>query len=118
MLAGHLLPRAAQVKGDDVNQMVLSGRVRWFLGMPRDEALRQTELVKRNMCALANNFVDFGFTVLMDAVVQDRAGLDLLLALIMPPPVRLVILAPGVEALSASKRDSISPTSSFSSTAM
>ncbi len=66
--------------------------------MPRDEALRQTELVKRNMCALANNFVDFGFTVLMDAVVQDRAVLDLLLALMAPRPVRLVILAPGVEA--------------------
>jgi predicted kinase len=94
--AAHLLPRAAQVKGDDVNQMILSGRV-WFMGTPRDEALRQYELCKRNMCALANNFVDFGFTVLMDTVVQDRAMLDLLLALLSPRPARLVILAPGVE---------------------
>jgi len=96
-LAARLLPRSAQVKGDDVNQMIQSGRV-WFMGTPRDEALRQYELCKRNMCALANNFVDFGFTVLMDTVVQDRAMLDLLLALMSPRPVRLVILAPGVEA--------------------
>jgi len=94
-LAGRLLPRAAQVKGDDVNLMILSGRV-WFMGTPRDEALRQYELCKRNMCTLANNFVDFGFTVLMDTVVQDSATLDLLLALMSPRPVRLVILAPGV----------------------
>jgi chloramphenicol 3-O-phosphotransferase len=33
----------------------------------------------------------------MDTVVQDRAVLDLLLALMSPRPVRLVILAPGVE---------------------
>src|SRR4029077_11560212 len=46
---------------------------------------------------LANNFVDFGFVVLMDTVVQDRAMLDFMLALISPRPVRLVILAPGVE---------------------
>jgi predicted kinase len=96
-LAARRLPRAAQVKGDDVNQMILSGGV-WFMGTPREEALRQLELCKRNMCALANNFVDFGFTVLMDTVVQDRAMLDLLLALMSPRPVRLVILAPGVDA--------------------
>ena len=95
-LAARLLPRAAQVKGDDVNQMIVSGGL-WFMGTPRDEALRQYELCKRNMCALANNFVDFGFTVLMDTVVQDRAMLDLLLALMSPRPVRLVILAPRVE---------------------
>jgi hypothetical protein len=93
---GRLLPQAAQVKGDDVNLMILSGHV-GFLGTPRDEALRQYELCKRNMCALANNFIDFGFTVLMDTVVQDRAMLDLLLALMSPRPVRLVILAPGIE---------------------
>jgi predicted kinase len=95
-LVARLLPRAAQVKGDDVNLMILSGGV-WFMGTPRDEALRQYELCKRNMCALTNNFVDFGFTVLMDTVVQDREMLDLLLALMSPRPVRLVILAPGIE---------------------
>lgn len=95
-LAARLLPRAAQVKGDDVNQMIRSGRV-WFMGEPKEEALRQDELCNRNMCSLANNFVDFGFTVLMDTVVADGVELDLLLALLSPRPVRLVTLAPGVE---------------------
>src|SRR5688500_138491 len=93
-LAGGLLPRAAQVKGDDVNGMVLSGRV-GVMGQPADEAARQDELCNRNMCSLANNFVDFGFTVLMDTVVADRAELDFLLGLLAPRPVRLVTLAPG-----------------------
>jgi predicted kinase len=96
-LAARLLPRAAQVKGDDVNKMIVSGRV-WFMGEPADEALRQDELCNRNMCSLANNFIDFGFTVLMDTVVADRAELDFLLGLLAPRPVRLVTLAPGVEA--------------------
>jgi predicted kinase len=96
-LAASLMPRGAQVKGDDVNLMVRSGAV-WFMGEPRDEARRQYELCRRNMCALANNFVDFGFTVFVDTVVQDRAMLDLLLALMSPRPVRLVVLAPGVDA--------------------
>jgi predicted kinase len=95
-LAARLLPRAAQVKGDTVNLMILGGRVS-FMGKPRDEARRQDELCNRNMCALANNFVDFGFTVLMDTVVADRAELDFLLTLLSPRPVRLVTLAPGVE---------------------
>jgi predicted kinase len=96
-LAGRLLPRAARVSGDDVNRMVCSGYV-WFMGKPAHEALRQDELCNRNMCSLANNFIDFGFTVLMDTVVADRAELDFFLALLAPRPVRLVILAPGVDA--------------------
>jgi predicted kinase len=95
-LASRLLGRAALVKGDDVNVMIRSGAV-WFAGEPRDEAARQVALCKRNMCALANNFVDYGFPVFMDTVVQDRATLDQLLALLSPHPVRLVILAPGAD---------------------
>ena len=64
-LAARLLPRAAQIKGDDVARMIVSGAV-WFMGTPRHEARRQYELVKRNMCALTNNFIDHQFTVLMD----------------------------------------------------
>ena len=95
-LAAALLPRAAQVKGDDVKQMIRSGAV-GFMERPKEEALQQAELCDRNMCSLANNFVDFGFTVFIDTVVADRRELDLLLALLLPRPVRLVVLAPGVE---------------------
>ena len=52
------MPRAAQVGGDAVNDMIRSGFV-WFMGKPSNEALRQDELCNRNMCALANNFSDF-----------------------------------------------------------
>ena len=92
-LVGRRLPHAAQVGGDAVNEMIRSGFV-WFMGQPTDEALRHDELCNRNMCALANNFIDFGFTVLMDTVLADRAELDFFIALMSPRPVRLVVLAP------------------------
>ena len=95
-LVARRLPRAAQVVGDTVNIMVRSGFV-WFMGKPTEEALRQDELCNRNMCCLANNFIDFGFTVLMDTVLADRAELDFFIALMSPRPVRLVVLAPGIE---------------------
>jgi len=93
LVAGSL-PRAAQVGGDAVNDMIRSGFV-WFMGKPSNEALRQDELCNRNMCALANNFSDFGFTVLMDTVLADRSELDFFIALMSPRPVRVVVLDPG-----------------------
>jgi predicted kinase len=95
-LAARLLSRAAQVKADDVNEMITRGRV-WYAGEPKDEAVRQVELCNRNLCSLAANFIDFGFTVLMDQIVVDRAELDFLVGLLAPRPVRLVTLAPGVD---------------------
>jgi predicted kinase len=96
-LAARLLPRAARVKGDDLNEMILSGRV-GFQCEPAAEADRQGDLCNRNMCSLAGNFIDYGFTVLMDTVVADRAELDFLVGLLAPRPVRLVTLAPGIAA--------------------
>ena len=95
-LVGRLLPRGAQVGGDAVNVMIRSGAV-GFMDKPTEEALRQDELCNKNMCSLANNFVDFGFTVLMDTVLVDRSELDFFIALMSPRPVRLVVLAPGIE---------------------
>jgi hypothetical protein len=99
-LAARQLPRGAQVCGDTVSMMIRSGSV-GFMGKPTSEALRQDELCDRNMCALANNFVDFGFTVFLDAVLVDRAELDFFIALMSPRPVRLVILAPGIDVCKA-----------------
>src|SRR3954469_23601517 len=99
-LAARLVPRGAQVGGDTVSMMIRSGWV-GFMGEPTNEALRQDELCDRNMCALANNFVDFGFTVFLDGVLVDRAELDFFVALMSPRPVRLVILAPGIEVCKA-----------------
>jgi predicted kinase len=96
-LAARMLPRAARIKADDVNEMILGGRV-WALGEPAAEAARQVELCDRNLCALAANFVDVGFTTFMDQIVVDRKQLDFIVGLLAPRPVRFVTLAPGVEA--------------------
>ena len=99
-LVAQLLPRGAQVGGDAVNLMVRSGFV-WFMGEPTEEALRHDELCNRNMCSLANNFIDFGFTALMDTVLADRAELDFFIALMSPRPVRVVVLDPGIDVCKA-----------------
>jgi len=94
-LAARLLPRGARIKADDVNEMILSGRV-GFRGDPAEEAVRQDDLCNRNVCSLANNFIDFGFTVLIDRIVPTSARLDILVGLLAPRPVWFVTLAPGV----------------------
>jgi predicted kinase len=94
-LAARQVVRGVQVAGDAVSRMIRSGSV-GFMGKPTTEALRQDELCDRNVCALANNFVDFGFTVFLDMVLVDRAELDFFVALMSPRPVRLVVLAPGI----------------------
>jgi chloramphenicol 3-O-phosphotransferase len=95
-LAARLLPKAAQVTGDDMTQMIQSGSVGW-MEKPAAEALGQDQLCNRNLCSLASNFIDFGFVVLMDTVLADRTELDFFLALLSPRPVRLVVLAPGID---------------------
>ena len=95
-LATRLMSRAARVGGDDVNAMIGNGFV-WFMGKPTEEALRHDELCNRNMCSLANNFFDFGFTVLIDTVLADRSELDFFIALLSPRPLRLLVLDPGIE---------------------
>src|SRR3954466_1790986 len=67
-LAARQLTRGAQVGGETVSMLFRSGSV-GFMGAPTSEALRQDELCNRNVCALANNFVDFGFTVFLDMVL-------------------------------------------------
>ncbi|WP_407563406.1 AAA family ATPase [Streptomyces sp. 184] len=95
-LVGERLPRSARLGGDELNGMIVSGFV-WALGEPADEAARQVELLHRNLCALANNFADAGFTPLIDAMVPSREKLGFLLDLLADRRVLLVVLAPGIE---------------------
>ncbi|WP_370357394.1 phosphotransferase [Catenulispora sp. MAP12-49] len=96
-LAAELIARSARMDGDVVNRLVVGGRV-WALGEPADEASRQVELCNRNLCALAANFADAGFTPLIDWIVPDRRQLDFFLELLAPRPVLFVMLAPGIQA--------------------
>ncbi|WUK76802.1 phosphotransferase [Kribbella sp. NBC_00359] len=94
-LVAQRLARSARLDGDELNRMIVSGFV-WALGEPADEAARQVELLHRNLCALANNFSDAGFTPLIDAMVPSREKLDFFLDL-LATRVLFVVLAPGID---------------------
>jgi predicted kinase len=96
-LVAAQLPRSARLDGDVLNQMIVSGRV-WALGEPADEAARQVALCNRNLCALAANFADAGFTPVIDWMIPSREQLDLFTGLLAPRPVQFVVLAPGIKA--------------------
>lgn len=95
-LVAERLPRSARLDGDELNRMIVSGFV-WALGEPADEAARQVELLHRNLCALANNFADAGFTTLIDAMIPSREKLNFFLDLLTPRHVLFVVLTPGIE---------------------
>ena len=96
-LVAERLSRSARLDGDFVNRLIVSGHV-WALGEPADEAARQVELCNRNLCTLANNFSDAGFTPVIDWVIPDRGQLDFFLSLLPARRVLFVVLAPGIEA--------------------
>ncbi|AJT42211.1 phosphotransferase-like protein [Psychromicrobium lacuslunae] len=90
------MTRSAHVKGDDVSPMIVSGGVA-VNAEPRAEAERQLLLRAHNICALANNFSEFGFYPVLDHVLPNRGVLNLMLSLLRPRPVLLVTLAPSIE---------------------
>ncbi|MFM9608277.1 nucleoside/nucleotide kinase family protein [Streptomyces niveiscabiei] len=96
-LVAERLARSARLDGDFVSRLVVGGRV-WALGEPADEAARQLELCNRNLCMLANNFSDAGFTPVIDWVIPDRGQLDFFVSLLPARQVFFVVLAPGIEA--------------------
>jgi hypothetical protein len=67
------------------------------MGRPTEEALRQDELWNRNMCSLANNFIGLRVHHSDGHGPADRSELDFFIALMSTRPVRLVVLAPGIE---------------------
>jgi adenylylsulfate kinase-like enzyme len=90
------LPRSARLDADELNRMIVSGFV-WALGEPADEAARQVDLLRSNLCALAANFADAGFTPVVDVMVPARKALDAFLDRLAPRRVCFVMLAPGIE---------------------
>lgn len=95
-LLAQEMDRSAHIKGDDVSPMIVSGGVA-VNAEPRAEAERQLLLRAHNICALANNFSEFGFYPVLDHVLPNRAVLDLMLSLLQPHPVLLVTLAPSLQ---------------------
>ncbi len=96
-LIAERMARSARVSGDDLNEMIVNGRV-WALGEPAEEAARQVLLCSRPLCAVAGEFADAKFTPVIDHVIATRELLQLMVGLLAPRPVLFVVLAPGVEA--------------------
>jgi predicted kinase len=91
--------RAAHLEGDLVSfQFIVSGLVP-PQGPPMDEANRQLELRRRNLCLLADSFADAGFVPVIDDVVASPGVLDLYLALLRTRPLLLVQLTPTVDVI-------------------
>ncbi|QRX90707.1 AAA family ATPase [Streptomyces noursei] len=95
LVAGHF-ERAAHINGDFLSYMVVQGRV-GFLGRPAEESRRQLLLCARNMCALADNFVEHGIFPIIEYAITDRELLDFMVGLLAPRPVMFVVLAPPPE---------------------
>lgn len=95
LVAGRLT-RSAVLNGDQVNRLVVSGRV-GPLDKPADEAARQVRLCNENLCALAARFADADITPVIDWIIPDRAQLDLYVDALSPRRVLLVVLAPSID---------------------
>jgi hypothetical protein len=68
-------------------------------GPPMDEADRQLELRRRNVCLLADSFANAGFVPVIDDVVVSPSVLDLYLAMLRTRPLRLVQLTPTLDVI-------------------
>lgn len=96
-LLAQQLSRSALVDAYVVSTMVVSGYV-WPLGEPADEAARQVRLLNTNVCALASNFVDAGFTPVLDLVVPDAENLEAFRRALASRRLLFVVLDPGADA--------------------
>lgn len=93
--------RSAHIEGDVIgHDLIVSGLVP-PQGPPADEAHRQLELRRRNICLLADSFADDGFLPVIDDVVVGPAVLDLYLHLLRTRPLHLVQLTPSLEVIAA-----------------
>ena len=92
-LVAARLPRSACINGDDVQEMIVSGRVSFNSGQAAEER-RQRQLCTRNICGLADSFAEAGFPPVVDKVVADRDELAFVISNLTTRPVLLVVLAP------------------------
>jgi hypothetical protein len=88
------LSRSALIDAYFISRLVASGYV-WPLGEPADEAARQVRLLNTNLCALATNFAEAGFTPVLDLVLPDAEHPDIFRQALGRHRLLLVVLDPG-----------------------
>lgn len=93
-LVAQALNRSALIDAHSVGRMVVGGYV-WPLGEPANEAAAQVRLVNANVCALAANFADAGFTPVIDWVVPNAQQLKSYRDALASRRLLLVVLDPG-----------------------
>ncbi len=99
--SSHLLAkrfeRGVHIEADLVQQMIVAGSV-WPEWEPREEAMRQFELRRRNVSMLADSFFDAAFTsVIDDIVIGSRA--DEYVSEVRGRPLLFVMLTPRPDAV-------------------
>lgn len=95
-LLAQRLSRSALIDAYFVSTMVVGGYVS-PLGQPADEAARQVQLLNTNLCALAVNFVDAGFTPVLDLVVPNAEHLEAFRRALASRRLLFVVLDPGTD---------------------
>lgn len=102
-LVAQEMSHSALLNGDQINRLIISGRV-WALGSPPEEAARQVRLCNKNLATLAANFVDAGFTSIIDWIIPDRQQLNTYIEALQPRGISLVVLSPAAEVCRARNR--------------
>ncbi|WP_035699209.1 AAA family ATPase [Glycomyces tenuis] len=100
-LVAEALPRSARLDGDVMAHLMVSGWASYFdergEWSPDPEARRQLQLRTVNLCSVANNFAEAGYTPVVDHVVETREELAFLTDRLRARPLMLVVLAPPLE---------------------
>lgn len=89
--------RAVHIEGDVLQGLIVSGSVPPGTA-PQSEERQQIHLNVRNQCLLARSFAQAGFVAVIDYVVVSRARVQEYIEHLRDCDVRLVTLAPGVDA--------------------
>jgi chloramphenicol 3-O-phosphotransferase len=92
-------PRSAHVEGDLVGEQFIVNGLVPPEGPPENEAQKQLQLRRRNMCALADSFAEAGFVPVIDDVVVSVPVLDGYIAGLRSRPLLLVQLAPSLDVI-------------------
>jgi chloramphenicol 3-O-phosphotransferase len=98
-LLAQRLPRSVHLRGDVFRRMVVGGRAD-MTPDPSEEAVRQLRLRHRLTAAAANEYFREGFTVVVQDVILGE-HLTEMVDQLRERPLLVVVLAPGVEAITA-----------------
>jgi chloramphenicol 3-O-phosphotransferase len=95
-LLAERFDHGVHVEADALHRLIVRGAL-WPNEEPREEALQQLELRAANASALAANFFDQGFTVVIDDVIVGRERLGTYERELAPRSFSLVVLAPPLD---------------------